>query len=403
MRFSVANEIKKAPHKPGVYIFYGKNKKALYVGKAADLKARLRSYLKISDYKTELLSREAVLLKLIILRSEIEALLEESRLIKTERPTYNVMWRDDKSYFYVVFTKEKFPRIFITHAGSIPELKNSEVVGPFTEGRALRITLRLLRRNFPFCTCKYLHFRNCLNAEIGNCSGFCCKKGTQPTAKETARYRRNVKIIKNFLLGRTHGIALKNLKADERRALEYVLVHKPFLVHYNASPEMTDDSSFRRAECYDISHLAGKETVGAMTAWLFKNGVWTTNKTLWRRFKIKSAKPGDDPGAIYEVISRRFNHPEWPYPDLIIIDGGVTQLHAAKKALITKNLKLKTLKVISFAKPQKSVWGWSDAKKIPLHSLPEGIQKLILRAIAETHRFAITYHRHMRRRMLLKA
>ena len=126
MKSSVITKIKSAPKEPGVYIFrsgkkslplrglpLAKGEGVLYVGKAANLRARLKSYLKITDIKTEALHQEATRLDLIPLRSEIEALIEESRLIKELKPRYNVLWRDDKSYHYVYFTREAFPKIFI--------------------------------------------------------------------------------------------------------------------------------------------------------------------------------------------------------------------------------------------------------------------------------------------------
>src|SRR3989344_4118874 len=96
--------IEKVPKRCGVYIFYH-NQIPLYVGKASNLKNRLQSYLKITDFKTEALHRDADRLKLIKLRSNIEALIVESRLIKSLKPKLKILWRDDKSYFYVYFTR----------------------------------------------------------------------------------------------------------------------------------------------------------------------------------------------------------------------------------------------------------------------------------------------------------
>ena len=391
---AIIKKIKNAPRKPGVYIFYGKKGLPLYIGKASDLRTRLKNYIPVSDYKTEILSQEAKKLKMIIFRSEIEALLEESRLIKNLRPRYNIIWRDDKSYFYVAITKERFPKIFLTHKHVLnPKsyILNPTLIGPFTDGRSLRIVLRLLRKKFPYCACETAHLRNCLNAEIGNCFGFCCKKDSRLTDAETGKYKRNIKIIKNFLLGKILTKNLQGLSSEEQKAIKNILAHRDFLE--------ADVSRFTfhasRTECYDISHLGGKETVGAMTVW--HNGI--ADKNSWRKFKIRTAGPGDDPAAIYEVISRRLNHPEWPYPDLIIIDGGIAQLNAAQRAA-----KLRTsdvLKVISFAKPEQQIFGWNPFKPIQLRKMPEGLQKLIPRAIAETHRFAVAYHRKIRRSSFL--
>jgi len=397
MQSSVINKIKTAPKKPGVYIFYGRNREALYVGKAADLRTRLKNYLphrqtnlKTDDYKTKLLWEETRDIKLIVLRSEIEALLEESKLIKKLEPKYNILWRDDKSYFYVYFTNDEFSKIFITHNLKAYNLQlKANLIGPFTDGRSLRTALHLLRRKFPYCTCKTLHLRQCLNAEIGNCMGFCCKKDAGPLLREIKKYKKNIRIIKNFLLGKKITFSAS---AEEQKAIDNILAHR----HYLTQNPIPHTPNPYRAECYDISHLSGKEAVGAMTAWL--NGV--AEKSMWRKFKIKTAKPGDDPGAIYEVLTRRLNHPEWPYPDLIIIDGGTAQLNAAKLATNNKRQATRNIKVISFAKPGQLVLGWKE-KTTPLQNMPPDLQKLIPRAIAETHRFAISYHRKVRSKELI--
>src|SRR3989344_5983292 len=155
MKEAIIQKIKAAPTEPGVYIFrHGKT--VLYIGKAANLRARLRSYLKINDLKTKSLHEEADNLEYTVLRSEIEALIEESRLIKSLKPKYNILWMDDKTYSYVYFTKENFPRVFIGHNNLKPKLGKLKIgakIGPFTDGGALRIVLKLLRRSLPYCTC----------------------------------------------------------------------------------------------------------------------------------------------------------------------------------------------------------------------------------------------------------
>src|SRR3989344_5900303 len=177
MKSTIIQEIKSAPKEPGIYVFYNQ-KTPLYIGKASNLRNRLKSYLKVTDLKTQSLNNEASRLEYIILRSEIEALIEESRLIQELKPKYNVLWMDNKSYHYVAFTREKFPKIFITHKNL--KIVNSKLkislVGPFTDNAALRIALKTIRRYFPYCTCLRPHFRDCLNAQIGRCFGYCCKK-----------------------------------------------------------------------------------------------------------------------------------------------------------------------------------------------------------------------------------
>ena len=167
----MARQIKKAPQNPGIYSFKNKKGEFLYIGKAKNLKNRLKQYLnsKIHSPFIEQLLNEAKKLETRTTNSEIEALILESKLIKEKRPKYNIMLRDDKQYFYIAFTKEEFPKIFLTH-----QLLNNEYIGPFTDGVALKTTLRLLRRIFPYCSCKQTHHNLCLNYHIGKCPGYCC-------------------------------------------------------------------------------------------------------------------------------------------------------------------------------------------------------------------------------------
>lgn len=388
MLTNIIKKIKSAPKIAGVYIFYN-DKSPLYVGKASNLKNRLQNYLQITDIKTKSLHQEADRLRLIKLDSNIEALIVESQLIKKLKPKYNVLFKDDKNYFYVAVTREKFPRIFITHQRTD---KKSEYIGPFTEGQPLKALLRLLRKRLPYCTCKP-HFRICLNSQINNCPGYCCDKNASPTKEEVSEYKKNIKNIKSVLTGKNKGF-IKQLKDPyELLVLEKIWAHEPYL-------EQTQNSlDFSTVECYDNSHLSGKEAVGAMTSWKKELGAWTANKNMWRKFKIRGNYTEDDPRMMEEVVSRRLNHPEWPYPDLIIIDGGITQFNAAKRALSKSKVKSGKIKVVSFAKPQQLVFGL-EKNPVPISRLPEEFQKLIKMAIQNTHNFVIRYHRKIRERWL---
>src|SRR3989344_9006193 len=143
-------KLPKIPQKPGVYFFQDKKQKFLYIGKAVNLKKRLVSYWS-KDHNPRLnkMLELAVKVGWQETDSEIEALILESQLIKKHRPAFNIMLRDDKQYFYVAFTKEVFPKVLISH--------QQKDIGPFTDGGALKTTLKFLRRIFPYCTCKQTH------------------------------------------------------------------------------------------------------------------------------------------------------------------------------------------------------------------------------------------------------
>ncbi len=452
MKQDIIAKIKNAPKDPGVYIFYT-DKTPIYVGKAANLRARLKSYLKITDYKTEALQKESTSLEHIILRSDIEALIEESRLIKELKPRYNVLQRDDKSYSYVYFTKDKFPKILVGHQKPKPYTlvaSRYSRIGPFTDSGSLRTALNTIRRYFPYCTCLQGHFRECLNGQIGKCLGFCCMKN--PEKVDLKAYQKNIRSIKAILRGQSQKL-LKTLENDtERFALEKIFEHQPYLNLRN-EPERSSRNpaagglggfskiqersdtktppsrgqgnfslekisglreSVRRVECFDNSHLTGKEAVGALTALVKINGIWQSDKNSYRKFKIKSADTQDDPRMMAEVVERRLRHPEWLYPDLMIIDGGITQYRSAKSVfekLRNEFPEIQKINLISMAKPQKLVYGLAHkatAEGLAENDLPTSIEKLdkelrqvIEHAIYQTHHFVIRYHRSVRNREFL--
>ena len=178
-----SKDIKKAPLHPGVYRFYDSKGWVLYVGKAANLRQRLQSYFRATPKEGHIqaMLEEASRVDWQETSSEIEALIVESQFIKKEKTRYNILMRDDKQYASLAVTKEKFPRLYITHQKP-PFIKTPRgeiqvtYIGPFTDGLALRSTLAYLRRIFPFCTCKQFHDRFCLNYHIGKCLGYCCLK-----------------------------------------------------------------------------------------------------------------------------------------------------------------------------------------------------------------------------------
>ena len=128
-----------------------------------------------------------------------------------------------------------------------------------------------------------------------------------------------------------------------------------------------------------------------MTVLINEASQWQSEVKEFRKFKIKNSPTQDDPRMIAEILTRRLNHPEWPYPDLIIIDGGITQYNAAQNVLD----KTKTnIRLISFAKPQKKILGLNKltiADKKIIKGLHE--ERIIERAIKQTHNYVINYHR----------
>ena len=191
------------PSVPGVYIFRDAKNKPLYIGKAVNLRARVRSYFtkRLTNPRLIKLVETATCLDWKTTESDIEALLLEAQLIKSYRPLFNISLRDDKQYAYVVITGDIFPRIFITHQPK--QDPTGDYIGPFTDASALKIMLNRLRRAFPFCTCRQSHHRFCLNYHLEKCLGYCClKTATSQTIGTKKAYPKNIKAVREILSGK---------------------------------------------------------------------------------------------------------------------------------------------------------------------------------------------------------
>ncbi|WP_312563280.1 excinuclease ABC subunit UvrC [Anaerospora sp.] len=219
MEHSVSSELEQKlahlPDKPGVYLWKDDQKRIIYVGKAVNLKNRVRSYMQSSRNHSpkvrSMVSRIADL-EYIITSSEIEALILECNLIKKHRPKYNISLRDDKSYPYVKVTlNETYPRVYATRK----VIKDgARYFGPYTNAGAVHETLKLLKRLFPLRTCRQLDAqRPCLQYHIKRCLAPCAGK------VEPAVYGEMIKAVCLFLEGRSDDV-IKNLKKRMEEAAE---------------------------------------------------------------------------------------------------------------------------------------------------------------------------------------
>ena len=177
----LALQIQTLPDNPGVYQYYDKEDKILYVGKAKNLKKRVASYFnKVHDIaKTNVLVKKIVTIKHIVVSSEGDALLLENNLIKKLQPRYNILLKDDKTYPWICIKKEPFSRVFPTRK----IIKDgSEYYGPYTNFKMVGVVLDLIKELYPLRSCNYdlnqqnidnQKFKVCLEFHIGNCKGAC--------------------------------------------------------------------------------------------------------------------------------------------------------------------------------------------------------------------------------------
>ena len=212
----LAEKLERLPDRPGVYLYKDAKGQVVYVGKAASIRARVRSYFQASrtrDAKTDALVDQIADVDYIVTANELEALILESNLVKRHRPRYNIILRDDKHYpFLKLTTNEEFPRLLVARR---VQKDGATYYGPFYPATALRETLRLVRALFPLRTCSIkidgAAERPCLQYYIHRCNAPC-------TGWETREgYDRTVKDVEAFLEGRDEDLA-RRLTAEMEEA-----------------------------------------------------------------------------------------------------------------------------------------------------------------------------------------
>jgi len=417
-------QIAELPQKPGVYLFRDLKNRVIYVGKAKDLKKRVSSYFRkknnLAPDKKQMLAKIKKI-EHIVVTDETEALFLEYSLIKKHRPDYNLIGKDDKSHAYIALTREEFPRIFILREKE-KEKFSGRLFGPYLSSFAAKQALKILRKIFPYRSCKNLPKRDCLFYHIELCPAPCVRKIKQKD------YQEIVKSIQEFLQGKHKKIARetkkKMLKASQNQNYEKAAFYrnrlsalekiqamsqkgiKKFLQNIQGGAlnlyQKTSGAKLKgdlelfgipyRIEAYDVSNIQGQAATGSMV--VFQSG--KPLKSDYRRFRIKTVKGANDVAMIQEVLERRFRKQRggWPKPDLIVIDGGKAQLNAALSVIQKHNLKIP---IRALAKKLEEIY--FPKKKKPI-TLPDDSRSLMLlkQIRDEAHRFAITYHRKLRKK-----
>lgn len=417
------------PHAPGVYLMKDASARVIYIGKAKDLRKRTRSYfLKAAwtDARTGPMVREIRDIDFLPAESEVDAILMEARLIKDIQPKYNRDLKDDKSFPYLQITvREEYPRVEITRTPK----RGTKLFGPFPSATHLRGALVALQKIFHFRSCSLVLkdgdprrdlFRPCILASIGQCSGPCHYRITR------TEYRKNIRRLEEFLSGNKKKLIgdLRhdmNEAAEEKNyeqaagyrdqivALETLRERGRVDVHLQPEVFQIDPERgtrglqriFRLAEPprviegIDIAHLSGKETVASIVRFLdglpFKPG--------YRRYKIRSVEGVDDFASIAEVVARRFarEDPDNPPPDLLLIDGGKGQLHAACRSLASAVIQPGM--ICSLAKREEEIYLPDQDEPLRLSRYSWGL-RLLQYIRDESHRFAQHYHHILRRKSI---
>jgi len=356
--------------------------------------------------------------------SVLEAIIRESLLIKRYQPFYNVDERDDKSDQYVVITDELWPRVFLARARDLEQsqregttdFKIMESFGPFTDAGLIKEAMKILRKMFPFRDKK---------AQDSRHESFYRAIGRSPDRDgEKAResYLQTIKYLILFFEGNKKKLRAK-IEKDMKSAIEelrfedagrskrllYALDHVNDIALIKQKREMpfaeeafgdqvggknSLESAAKKAagfriEAYDVAHLSGTNVVGAMTVSM--NG--QPAKDEYRKFKL-SKEQNNDSANLSEILSRRLNHPEWAYPDIIVVDGNEVQMKAAEAVLKARRIGIP---IVAVTKDEHH----KASKIIGDQDIVSRLEREIVAVNAEAHRFAVAFHRQRRGKGLL--
>ena len=423
------------PNKPGVYIMRAQDGAIIYVGKAKNLSDRVKQYFQESNlysrgWKLPSLLPLIAKIDYVTTASERDALVLEEKLIKEYQPFFNSLGKDGKSYPYLKITmSEDYPRLQLTRR----VVRGKDLYfGPYPKSSIVKGLMRFLWKSkyAPLRPCKWSFSREkpldprkintCIYYHTGQCPAPCTGKISYED------YRAIAERLADFLDGHVGNITerITDLMHRHSEKLEYeqAAVYRNFLHALDHMRErvivgrfkddkittaMQNTDKLKRLaqvigmrrlpahiEAFDNSHLFGREAVGCMVCYI--NG--EKNHEHYRRFKIRSKLPekgGSDFAMMEESVYRRLRQLKRDpsqMPDLILLDGGKSQISAAMNAFDRAGLYIP---FISLAETHEGIYlpGAAESIKLPVG---DPALNLLMEIRDEVHRFAITYHRTLR-------
>ena len=459
---SIKEQIQTFPTGPGLYFMKGAREEVLYIGKAKNLRSRVASYFQPNSDIMETRGPKIVemlnqveTVDYIETETEVDAMLKEARLIKDIQPAYNSDLLDNKTFPYLeITTGDDFAGVYITRK---PRAKGNRLFGPFASAKDLRAVFVELQKIFKFRSCtldirvddeKRRFFRPCILHSINQCVAPCGAR------IEKAEYKTIIKDLIKFLQSK-RATALRQLKKEMEEAsakMDYekagmlrdrirligkldergepdedvqpeVFAAEPTEALVKLQKILDSPNPVRIIEGIDIANIGGKEAVGSLVKFIdgrpFKAG--------YRRFKIKTVEGSDDYAMIAEVVRRRYKYAlaaRKLWPDLILIDGGLGQLHAAENALRElfatekeivshsrkgcqtarghrEHRELKNLRLAGIAKREEELYLQGNRKPLKLPRNSPAL-KLLQYVRDEAHRFAQHYFHILQKKRLLE-
>lgn len=421
-------KLKHLPEKPGCYLYRDRAGTIIYVGKAVNLRRRVQSYFRASTLrkappKLRSLVHHVEDLEIRVVRTEAEALLTESNLIKTYRPKFNILLRDDKRYLALkADPNQPFPRIVTCR---IKREDGALYFGPFPSSTVVREALDFTEKRFGLrkCTCllpSEEDHTHCMADIVRFCTAPCLGRitetdyrnrfteacaflrGERPEIIEEVHARMTEAAAKEdyerAARWRDTWLALKELTKEQARARLIPTLKKPTAEEGLA--ELAEHLGLLTPPhlivCFDISHLMGTHTVASMVASV--DGI--PDKRRYRRFKVRTVS-NDDPHAMAEVVRRylvRLLDEGAPLPDLLLCDGAQLQVQATKSVL--QELGLVDKIPLAGLNEHFEEIVLSDGRPNLLLPRDSKALQILIRLRDEAHRFAITFNRTLRLRAL---
>ncbi|MBI4034299.1 excinuclease ABC subunit UvrC [Candidatus Saccharibacteria bacterium] len=435
MMVGLKKRLDKLPKGPGVYFFKDKTSEIIYIGKAANLRNRVRQYFQASrvrDPKTDQLVSEISKLDWTEVETEVDALFLEAELVRRYLPRYNILLRDDKSLQYVrIDYTSDYPTVTLVRR---PLDDGAQYFGPYINSFGLKKALRYLRRAFPYAASRPVNQKRAsLHYHLG------LDPGLEDGRTSLTEYRANLRKLMQYLRGQRLKLT-RDIEKDMKRAAQvkdYELAAKlrnqlfalqalsrQVIFSDREIQQASSDQALvelarllklqappKRIEGFDISHMHGTDTTASLV--VFTNGL--PYKMAYRKFKIRG--PGNnDFASMAEAVSRRFsstNQKKWGLPDMVLIDGGKGQLSAA--ITVRDQLGLQSIPMIGLAKRfEDLIIPSTPLMPLRLSSRQDSLKgggfeiirlapnshlvKLLQRIRDESHRFAVSYHSVLKRR-----
>ncbi len=436
-------KLKQLPTTPGVYFHKDSGGRIIYIGKAANLRNRVRQYFQKSRYrdpKTDILVSEIADIEWTQVETEADALFLEAELVRRYQPRFNILLRDDKSLQFVrIDYKSDYPTVDITRR---PLDDDAEYFGPYVNGGALKKALRYLRRAFPYAIKKPNGAKRVnLYYHLG------LDPGLEEGRTNLRDYRANLRKLMQYLRGERMKL-MRDIERDMKKAARakdfekaaalrnqlfalkelnrQILFSDKELQDANRDQALVELASLlelakppRRIEGFDISHMQGTNNVASMV--VFINGL--PDKASYRKFKMRI--PGNDDFAhMNEVVTRRLreeNRKKWGLAQLMLIDGGRGQLSAALAArdntgqenipmiglakkeeeiIIHKSASLPGVEIQKIVERARRLGAYINESDVFINILlPNNLPlvKLLQRIRDESHRFAVSYHSVLKR------